>query len=287
MRSLLFVPGDSARKFARARDCGASALILDLEDSVALDAKEAARRETAAMLQAPRSRQKLFVRVNAFDTGLTATDLAAVMAHRPDGITLPKCDGPEQVRRLSHMLDALEAAHGIEPGRTLILAIVTETAASLFGLGNYRDCSERLWGMMWGAEDLAASFGATANRDAHGNVLAPYRLARNLCLAGAAAAGVVAVDTVAVTIDDLAAVEQEAREARRDGFMAKGVIHPKHVEPVNAAFRPSEQEIAWAQRITEAFGNQADLGVVKIDGQMIDKPHLRAAERILASLSAS
>lgn len=287
MRSLLFVPGDSARKFARARECGADALIIDLEDSVAPDAKETARQETAAMLQAPRGRQKLFVRVNAFDTDLTATDLAAVMAHRPNGIALPKCDGPEQVKRLAHMLDALEAAHGIAPGSTLILAIVTETAASLFGLGSYRGCSERLWGMMWGAEDLAASFGATANRDAQGHMLAPYRLARNLCLAGAAAAGVVAVDTVAVTIDDLAAVEQEAREARRDGFMAKGVIHPKHIEPVNAAFRPSDDEIAWARRITDAFGNQADLGVVKIDGQMIDKPHLRAAERILASLAPS
>jgi citrate lyase subunit beta/citryl-CoA lyase len=284
MRSLLFVPGDSARKFGRARDCGADALILDLEDSVAADAKEVARRETTAMLQAPRSGQKLFVRVNAFETGLSAADLAAVMPYRPDGIALPKCDGPDQVRRLGHMLDALEAANGIAAGNTLVLAIVTETAASLFGLGSYRGCSERLWGMMWGAEDLAASFGATANRDASG-VLPPYQLARNLCLAGAAAAGVVAVDTVAVAIDDLAAVEQEAREARRDGFMAKGVIHPRHVEPVNAAFRPSEQEIAWARRIADAFGNQADLGVVKIDGQMIDKPHLRAAERILASLS--
>jgi citrate lyase subunit beta/citryl-CoA lyase len=286
MRSLLFVPGDSARKFGRARDCGADALILDLEDSVAADAKEVARRETTAMLQAPRSGQKLFVRVNAFETGLSAADLAAVMPYRPDGIALPKCDGPDQVRRLGHMLDALEAANGIAAGNTLVLAIVTETAASLFGLGSYRGCSERLWGMMWGAEDLAASFGATANRDASG-VLPPYQLARNLCLAGAAAAGVVAVDTVAVAIDDLAAVEQEAREARRDGFMAKGVIHPRHVEPVNAAFRPSEQEIAWARRIADAFGNQADLGVVKIDGQMIDKPHLRAAERILASLSPS
>lgn len=286
MRSLLFVPGDSARKFARARDCGADALILDLEDSVAADAKEGARRETAAMLQAPRGRQTLFVRINAFETGLAAADLAAVMPYRPDGIALPKCEGPEQVKRLSHMLDALEAANGIPAGKTLVLAIVTETAASLFGLGGYRGCSERLWGMMWGAEDLAASFGATANRDA-GGVLAPYQLARNLCLAGAAAAGVVAVDTVAVAIDDLAAVEQEAREARRDGFMAKGVIHPKHVEPVNAAFRPSDQEIAWARRITEAFGNRADLGVVKIDGQMIDKPHLRAAERILASIPPS
>lgn len=287
MRSLLFVPGDSARKFARARTSGADALILDLEDSVAADAKDIARRETATMLQAPRDDQKLFVRINAFDTGLGAADLAAVMPHRPDGIALPKCEGPAQVQRLGHMLDALEAICGTEAGGTRILAIVTETTASLFTLGSYRGCSERLWGMMWGAEDLAASFGATVNRDANGAVLAPYQLARNLCLAGAATAGVVAVDTVATTIDDLAAVDREARDARRDGFMAKGVIHPNHVAPVNAAFRPSDQEIAWARRITEAFGNQPDLGVVKIDGQMIDKPHLRAAERILASLSPS
>ncbi|WP_332689957.1 HpcH/HpaI aldolase/citrate lyase family protein [Bosea sp. (in: a-proteobacteria)] len=283
MRSLLFVPGDSARKFARAREGAADALILDLEDSVAAEAKEAARRETAGMLQAPRGTQQLFVRVNAFDTGLAASDLAAVMPHAPDGIALPKCDGPDQVRRLGHMLDAFEAAHGLEAGRTQILAIVTETAGSLFGLGAYRGCSPRLWGMMWGAEDLAASFGATANREG-GALLSPYRLARDLCLAGAAAAGVVAVDTVATAIDDLDAVAQEARAARRDGFLAKGIIHPKHAEVVNAAFRPSEDEIAWARRIAEAFGSRTDLGVMKIDGQMIDKPHLRAAERILASL---
>lgn len=283
MRSLLFVPGDSARKFARAREGAADALILDLEDSVAAEAKEAARRETADMLQAPRGTQQLFVRVNAFDTGLAASDLAAVMPHAPNGIALPKCDGPDQVRRLGHMLDAFEAAHGLEAGRTQILAIVTETAGSLFRLGAYRGCSPRLWGMMWGAEDLAASFGATANREG-GALLSPYRLARDLCLAGAAAAGVVAVDTVATAIDDLDAVAQEARAARRDGFLAKGIIHPKHAEVVNAAFRPSEDEIAWARRIAEAFGSRTDLGVMKIDGQMIDKPHLRAAERILASL---
>lgn len=283
MRSLLFVPGDSARKFARAREGAADALILDLEDSVAAEAKEAARLATADMLRAPRRAQQLFVRVNAFDTGLTASDLAAVMPHAPDGIVLPKCDGPDQVRQLGHMLDAFEAAHELEAGRTRILAIVTETAGSLFGLGTYRGCSPRLWGMMWGAEDLAASFGATANRE-DGALLSPYRLARDLCLAGAATAGVVAVDTVATAIDDLEAVEQEARAARRDGFLAKGIIHPKHAELVNAAFCPSEDEIAWARRITEAFGSRTDLGVMKIDGQMIDKPHLRAAERILASL---
>lgn len=281
MRSFLFVPGDSPRKFARARQTAADALILDLEDAVGADAKPQARLDTAAMLAEERGQQRLFVRVNAFDTGLTATDLAAVMPHAPDGIALPKCSGPEQVQRLDHMLEALEAAHGREPGSTLILAIATETAESLFGLGRYKGCSPRLWALMWGAEDLCASLGATTNRDGD-TLLDSFRLARTLCLAGAAAAGIVAVDTVATAIDDLEAVAREACEARRDGFQAKMVIHPKHVDVVNAAFRPSERDIAWATRIVEAFA-AGTTGVVRLDGQMIDKPHLRAAEKILAS----
>lgn len=281
MRSFLFVPGDSPRKFARARQTAADALILDLEDAVGADAKPQARLDTAAMLAEERGQQRLFVRVNAFDTGLTATDLAAVMPQAPDGIALPKCSGPEQVQRLDHMLEALEAVHGREPGSTLILAIATETAESLFGLGRYKGCSPRLWALMWGAEDLCASLGATTNRDGD-RLLDSFRLARTLCLAGAAAAGVVAVDTVATTIDDLEAVAREAREARRDGFQAKMVIHPKHVDVVNAAFRPSERDIAWATRIVEAF-EAGTTGVVRLDGQMIDKPHLCAAEKILAS----
>lgn len=281
MRTFLFVPGDSPRKFARGRQTAADALILDLEDSVAPDEKPRARQETAAMLREERGTQALYVRVNAFDTGLTAQDLAAVMPLAPDGIALPKCSGPEQVERLAHMLDALEAAHGLEPGRTRILAIATETAESLFNLGRYKGGSPRLWGLMWGAEDLIASLGATVNRE-NGTLLDSFRLARTLCLAGAATAGVVAVDTVATTIDDLDAVAEEARAARRDGFRAKGVIHPKHVEVVNAAFRPGEAEIAWARRIVEAFAGDRT-GVVRIDGQMIDKPHLRAAEKILES----
>lgn len=281
MRTFLFVPGDSPRKFARGRQTAADALILDLEDAVAPDEKPRARVETAAMLREERSTQALYVRVNAFDTGLTAQDLAAVMPQAPDGIALPKCSGPEQVERLAHMLDALEAAYGLEPGRTRILAIATETAESLFNLGRYKGCSPRLWGLMWGAEDLIASLGAAVNRE-NGTLLDSFRLARTLCLAGAATAGVVAVDTVATTIDDLEAVAEEARAARRDGFCAKGLIHPKHVEVVNAAFRPSDGEVAWARRIVEAFAGDRT-GVVRIDGQMIDKPHLRAAEKILES----
>lgn len=278
MRSFLFVPGDSEKKFAKARTGDADALILDLEDSVAAPAKAAARQTVAAMLDAPREGPALFVRVNALDTGLTLDDLAAIMPHRPDGITLPKCEGPEDLRRVAHYLAAFEAAHGLPPTR--IIAIATETAASLFTLGAYKDCDERLWGLMWGAEDLAAALGARENGARQG-FHEPFRLARNLCLAGAAAAGVVAVDTICAVLDDLSVVEREAAEARRDGFGAKAVIHPKHVAAVNAAFTPTEAELAWARKVLDAFAADPGAGVVRIDGQMIDKPHERAARKIM------
>lgn len=280
MRSFLFVPGDSLRKFEKAVTGEADALILDLEDSVAASAKQTARETVARMLQAERNGKALFVRVNALDTGLTLADLAAVMPYAPDGITLPKCEGPDDLNRAAHYLAAFEAAHGLGPTR--ILAIATETAASLFTLGSYTGCDERLWGLMWGAEDLAASLGARENGAKQG-FHEPFRLARNLCLAGAAAAGVVPVDTICAVLDDLSVVEREAREARRDGFGAKAVIHPKHVAPVNAAFTPTEEELAWARKVLAAFAADPDAGVVRIDGQMIDKPHERAARKIMAA----
>ncbi|OWU85890.1 citrate lyase [Oceanicola sp. 22II-s10i] len=280
MRSFLFVPGDSEKKFAKAREGAADALILDLEDSVAVPAKARAREIVAGMLDAPRDGPALFVRVNALDTGMTLTDLAAVMPHRPDGIALPKCEGPADLEKVANYLAAFEAAHDLPPTR--IIAIATETAASLFTLGDYRDCDERLWGMMWGAEDLAASLGARENGARQG-FHEPFRLARNLCLAGAAAAGVVAIDTICAVLDDLSVVEREANEARRDGFGAKAVIHPKHVDPVNRAFTPTEAEVAWAQKVLDAFAADPSAGVVRIDGQMIDKPHERAARKIMSA----
>ncbi|MBR0666466.1 CoA ester lyase [Roseomonas hellenica] len=282
MRSFLFVPGDSERKFARAAAGAADALILDLEDSVGMAGKPAARQITAGMLAAPRGRQQRYVRVNALDTGMTLADLAAVMPARPDGIVLPKCADAGQVRQVSLWLDAFEAAAGSTLGATRILAIATETAGSLFGLGGYAEAGPRLSGLMWGAEDLSASLGASANR-LDGQWLAPFRLARNLCLAGAAAAGVPAIDTVHVDIDDLAGLEADAREARRDGFGAKAVIHPKHVDVVNAVFTPAPAELDWARRVVAAFAEAGDVGVLRMDGKMLDRPHLRLAERLLAA----
>ena len=283
IRSLLFVPGDSPRKFASALRTTADALILDLEDSVALPQKPQARQDTLGMLRTPEaasSPMKMFVRVNALDTGLTLQDLAAVMPASPFGIVLPKCSGGQDVITLSHYLDAFEAASHLPAGQTRILGIATETAASLFGLGSYVRVSTRLWGLMWGGEDLQASLGSTTNQ-VDGRWTDPYRMARSMCLAGAAAAGVEAIDTVATDIRNLEAVSTEALAARRDGFTGKAVIHPSHVEPVNAAFTPTADEVNWAQRVIQAFADQPEAGVVQMDGKMVDKPHLRAAQRIL------
>lgn len=280
MRSLLFVPGDSPRKFAKAIGTAADALVLDLEDSVAASAKTEARRTVAEMLVSDRAGKILVVRVNAFDTGLPLDDLAAVMPHAPDAVMLPKCRGRSDLEVLDHYLSAFEAANGLERGKTGVIAVATETGESVLGLSSYRP-HPRLRGLLWGAEDLTASINATGNRDGAA-YSGPFLLARNLCLMAASAAGVPAIDTVCTNLGDLDYVAAEARAARRDGFSAKAVIHPNHVDPVNAAFQPTQQEIAWARSVVRAFAENPSKGVVQIDGKMIDKPHERAARNILA-----
>ncbi|TKT74797.1 CoA ester lyase [Aquamicrobium sp. LC103] len=281
MRSLLFVPGDSPRKFAKAIGTAANALVLDLEDSVAASAKAEARETVAEMLRSERAGKILVVRVNAFDTGSTLDDLAAVMPHAPDAVMLPKCRGGHDLDVLDHYLSAFEVANGRERGTVGVIAVATETGESVLGLSTYRP-HPRLRGLLWGAEDLTASINATGNRD--GEVYSgPFLLARNLCLMAASAAGVAAIDTVCTNLGDLDYVAAEARAARRDGFSAKAVIHPSHVDPVNAAFQPTEAEIAWARSVVRAFEDNPDQGVVQIDGKMIDKPHERAARNILAT----
>ncbi len=280
MRSMLFVPGDSVRKFESASKTAADCLILDLEDSVAPDQKVGAREIVRDMLKHNDGRQKLYVRVNALDTGLTLGDLAAVVPAKPDGIVLPKCEGGADIDKLSLYLDAFEAAAGIEPGHIRIVPVATETARAVFKLDSFAGCSKRLWGLMWGGEDLSAAIGAVRNRT-DGKFHSPYLLARDLCLIAAGAAGVVAIDTIYADIDNLDGLKEEAIAARRDGFLSKAVIHPKHVDVVNAAFTPSEDELAHAQKIVDAFAQNPTAGVVRVDGKMVDKPHLRAAQKTL------
>ncbi len=284
MRSLLFIPADSEKKLAKGTECGADALILDLEDSVAAERKAGARETALAYLKhhGGERTQQLVVRVNALDTGLTDADLDVVVAGRPDAILLPKAEGGPAVTHLDAKLAAREAMHGLLDGGIKILALATETASSLFLCGTYRDASPRLTGITWGAEDLSADIGAETNRDEHGRFTSPYWLARNLSLMAAASARVQAIDTVYADFRNTAGLREEAEEALRDGFTAKMAIHPAQVAPINEVFTPSAESIAAARAIVKAFSDNPSSGVVAIGGVMYDRPHLTRAARLLA-----
>jgi citrate lyase subunit beta/citryl-CoA lyase len=285
MRSLLFVPADSARKLDKAMSSGADAVIIDLEDSIALDGKARARESAAAFLKdamASTARPQLMVRVNGLLTGLTDADLDAVAAAKPDAIMLPKAEGGAAVVHADAKLAVREAQNDLPDGHIKILPIATETAAAMFMVGTFAGVSSRLIGMTWGAEDLSAELGARANRDAQGRFLDPYRLARSLCLAGAAAAAVPAIDTVFVDFRNDAGFRRECEEACHDGFVGKMAIHPAQVPIINEVFVPSTEAIAHAQSVIAAFAAAPGAGVVGIGGVMYDRPHLVRAKQLLA-----
>jgi citrate lyase subunit beta/citryl-CoA lyase len=282
MRSLLFVPGHDARKLAKGLDCGADALILDLEDSVPDAEKARARGVCAEFVAGNRERLPLFVRVNALSTGLLQDDLATVVRARPHGIMLPKCASGRDVARVDAELSALEKTAGVAVGSLRILPIVTESAAALFEMGSYaREAGPRLCGMMWGGEDLATDIGASANR-VDGRYTPPFELARSLCLFGAAAAGVAAVDAVFTDFRNVDGLRDEARAAVAAGFSAKAAIHPGQIQTINEVFTPSGEALLEANAIVAAFAQQPGAGAVNIGGRMFDRPHLTAAQRVIA-----
>lgn len=289
MRSLLFVPGDDLKKLDKGLASGADALFIDLEDSVSPARKDAARHITSDFLKAHAATAgpKLFVRINALDTGLTDGDLDAVMQGAPYGIVLPKACGGRDATHLGAKLAVREAEYNLADGATKIIAIGTETAASLFEIGSFQRASHRLIGIAWGAEDLAADIGAETNKAPEGGFSEPFRLARNLCLFGAAAAEVMPIDTVYTDFRNEAGLAAETEQARRDGFQAKMAIHPAQVAVINRVFTPTPEAVAFARRIVEAFTTNPDAGVIGIDGKMIDRPHLRQARRTLERAAAA
>ena len=280
-RSLLFVPGDSPRKFEKALAGEADLLILDLEDSVAESAKPAAREHVAGALAEQGERAKpLWVRINPMDTAHALTDLVAIVKHRPDGIMLPKAT-PDETRLLGHYLTALEAAAGLEAESIRLIVVATETAPALFRLGDYAGVP-RLDALTWGAEDLAAAFGAAANRDAQGNLLEPFALARTLCLAGASAAGIAPIETIDPNFRDEERMHRTAQAARTLGFRGMMCIHPAQIGPTNRAFTPSDEDLDRARRIVALFDENPDAGALQLDGEMVDIPHLKQARGLLA-----
>lgn len=286
MTSMLFVPANAPDKFLKAQSSGARALILDLEDSVPPSGKHEARRNAVSMLRTrAKGTQQIWVRVNAAPTDLMLEELAQIVPHAPFGIMLPKCSGRSFLREVASHLDAIEARSGIAPGQTRLLAIATETAASLFYMHEYIGATERLWGLAWGAEDLSADIGASSNQDEQGCLTEPYRLARSLCLLAATAARVKAIDAVCVDVRNVERVRQEAQEAVRDGFSAKMAIHPAQLSPIHEAFIYPAEKVVWAREVVAAFEREPHAYALTVQGRMVDAPHLKMARRILAGLT--
>jgi citrate lyase subunit beta/citryl-CoA lyase len=279
-RSLLFAPGDSERKITKAGASGADLVLLDLEDAVAEANKPVARALVAEHLKTAERAQPQWVRINPLDTGHALDDLAAIVPGRPDGIMLPKATRAE-AELLHHYLTALEAAHGLPQGEIRTIVVATETAPAIFGLGNYGGCP-RLAALTWGAEDSATALGATHNRDETGEYDFPYQMFRALALAGAAAASVTPIETIHGDFRDLDGLEKVATKARRAGFRGMLAIHPDQVAVINRAFSPSPAEIERANRIVDAFAANPGVGTIGMDGEMLDMPHLKRAQAVLA-----
>lgn len=283
LRSLLFVPGDSEKKLAKCLASGADALILDLEDAVAPPRKDEARHMVRAFLQEHCERpSQLWVRINPLDDAQALDDLAAVVAGAPDGILLPKAGGPADVARLSHYLDALEVRDSVTAGAIRIIPVATETPAAPFALGGYAAAGlSRLAGLTWGAEDLSSAIGATTNKGADGEWAFTYRWVRSACLLAAHAAGVAAIDTLYADYRDADGLGQASVSAWQEGFSGRIAIHPHQVATINRSFSPGEAEVAYARRVVAAFA-AIDAGTVGLDGKMLDIPHLKQAQRLLA-----
>ena len=283
IRSLLFAPGDSARKIDKALGIGADGVILDLEDSVAAGAKLAARAEVAGRLPGLALRGDIVVRVNPRGTAWYLADLAAVVPGRPAAILLPKCTGPDDLAALDHHLEVLETTAGHPVGGIKVLALVTETAASLLAMPRAGDVGMgRVLAFCFGAEDLSSDLGIPP-RLPDASYPAAIAHARAAMLVAAAAAGVDALDTPWPDHRDPVGLAVEAAVAAADGFVGKVCIHPDQVGPVNAAFTPDPVKIVWAERVRDGFAANPNAGVFALDGKMIDRPHLRLAERILAA----
>lgn len=285
MRSLLFVPADGGSKLDKAMASGADAVIVDLEDSIAPERKVQARAAALSFLKGaiPQiERPRVLVRINGLDTGMTDADLDAIVAGRPDIVVFPKAEGGASVVHLDAKLTAREAVAGVPEGSIKVLAQAVESAAGLFAAGSFRDASRRLIGLTWGPEDLSAELGAEANRDAQGQLTEPYRLARSMCLYGAAAAKLPAIETVYVDFRNAEGLRRDTQDARRDGFSGRLAIHPAQVPIINEVFTPTAEQIEKAKAVVAAFAAQPGAGAVGIDGKMFDRPHLIRAQRLLA-----
>jgi citrate lyase subunit beta/citryl-CoA lyase len=284
-RSWLFAPGDSERKMEKATASAADIVLIDLEDAVSEAEKPKARPMVSAFLKAnAKHRERLWVRINPIQGPHALADLAAVMPAVPGGIMLPKPRGRADAELLNHYLTALEAAAGAAPGTTKVILLVGETAESVLAAVSYIGVP-RLSAMTWGAEDLATELGAISNRAEDGSYDFTYQLARSLCLVGAGAAGVPAIETIHGDFRDEAGLRKRTAQVRRAGFRGMLAIHPAQVDVINETFAPSAAEREAAQEIVDLFAANPGAGAIGHKGAMLDRPHLARAQAVLALAS--
>lgn len=284
MRSWLFAPGDSLKKMGKASDSDADIALLDLEDAVMPQNKPQAREMVCDFLAERADKHRIWVRINPLSSGEAERDLDAIMESAPGGILLPKAEGGQDVVALDKLLNERESGFGLARGSTRVAALVTETAAAMFTTGTYAG-TPRLVAMTWGAEDLSAAIGSQEQRGPDGEYSHTFEMARSLCLLGAAKAGVAAIETVQPEFRDLEKLKSRAERVRKQGFRGMLAIHPAQIEPINTAFTPSQAELDHARAIVQAFADNPGAGAVALDGNMLDRPHLALAERILAEAS--
>lgn len=279
-RSLLFIPGSDERKLAKGRALSPDAFIFDLEDGVAADRKEEARRMVAAHLrEVPPGPAERAVRVNGLHTPFFAEDLRAIAGAKPDALVLPKVESPEEVAAIEAAVGAAERAAGVPaPGPPLLLFI--ESARGLAGAAAIAGASRRVEALILGHADFCKDLGVRQARATEG-ILLHVRCA--LVLA-ARAAGVEAIDTIYEALGDVEGLRAEAEQAAALGFAGKLALHPAQVEPIQAAFTPGAEEVAYARRVVEGFeaAKAAGRGIFTLNGRMIDEPFVEVERRLLA-----
>ena len=281
-RSLHFVPGGNDRMFEKALALPADSLILDLEDSVTPENKEAARDHVCNWVaNADFGKKECLVRINPKDTPWGEDDLVAIMGVLPDGLVLPKVATREDVDAIDETMTRMERGK-IESGAVSLVLIGAEVPEAIFNLPTMAKNS-RVDGITWGAEDLSGALGAKANRDEQGNYLEVFSYVRSTCLLAAVAANVQPIDAVYVDIKNSDGLKLESKTAADMGYTGKVTIHPGQIEIVNNAFTPNKKEIAEAAELMAAFEEQQATGKMAFSfkGQMVDVAHLRQAQKIL------